>query len=87
MTNDPWPLIEPGTEEMEWRRTQGPLPLDLIDRLRAARAEADAELSRRAHEVHDLRNDLHGYRMQIAARDAEIIQLRAEIARLSPSQR
>ncbi|HEY2388084.1 MAG TPA: hypothetical protein VGK30_14070 [Candidatus Binatia bacterium] len=86
MTNDPWPLIEPGADEMEWRRTQGVPPLDLIDRLRAARLEADAELARRAHEVHDLRNDLHGLRMQVAARDAEVAQLRAEIARLAASR-
>ena len=75
--------MEPGEAEKEWRHTQTILPLDLVDRLRAARVEADAELTRRGQEVHDLRNDLHALRMQLAARDAELAQLRAEVQRLS----
>ncbi len=85
-TNEVWPLMEEGAGEREWRRGQTALPLDLIDRLRRAKVEADAEILRRGQELHDLRNELHAARIQLFTRDAEITRLRSDLERVGRSQ-
>jgi hypothetical protein len=85
--SEPWPLDEPGEDEMVARRT---LATNLSEPSGALAAAIDCitrfrtEIERRRQELHDLRNDLHGIRMLLGARDAELAQLRAEIERSRP---
>ena len=82
--SEPWPLDEPGEGETVVRRT---LATDLSEAKSALAAAIDcitrfrAESARQRQEAHDLRNDLHGIRMLLAAREIELAQLRAEVER------